>query len=213
MNSVNALSALRRLQAPLVSTHTATSLFDMSVSATTKTLTRLFPLVRSIRRGLWAIEEKLDPFVAAPYLTAPYASYISLQTALYTHGMISQIPTLIYAVTTDRARQIETSVGVFSMHKIVPEFFLLDGFDILKDVHLATPEKALLDVLYLSATCDRRFASLPELEFPPSFSTRRARKWIAKIPSTKMRGIVESRFEKLIKAAADPGSACTPGRR
>lgn len=202
MNSVDTLVALRRLQAPLVSTHTATSLFDMSISATTKTLTRLFPIVRPVRRGLWAIEEKLDPFSVAPYLTTPYASYVSLQTALYTHGMISQIPSLIYVVTTNRAKQVETSVGVFSIHKVAPEFFLPDGFDIIKDVRLATPEKALLDVLYLSATCDRRFASLPELELPSSFDEKLARRWIRKIPSVRMRGIVESRFEKLLREEA-----------
>jgi predicted transcriptional regulator of viral defense system len=198
MNSVTALASLRRLQSPLVSTHTATSLFDLSISATVKMLTRLSPIVRPIRRGLWAIEEKLNPFSVASYLTNPYPCYISLQTALYFHGMISQIPALIYAVTTDRAKQIETSVGVFSIHKIAPEFFLLDGFDVLEDVHMASPEKALLDVLYLSATRDRRFAALPELELPSNFSTRRARGWIGKIPSARMRGLVKSRFEQLM---------------
>ena len=198
MTSVDAISELRRLRAPLISTHDASVLWNMSPSAANKTLTRLSPIVRQIRRGLWAIEEKVDPFTVAPYLTAPYASYVSLQTALYAHGMISQIPALIYTVTTDRARQVETSVGVFSIHKIAPEFFLLDGFDIIGDVRLALPEKALLDVLYLSATSDRRFAALPEIEIPSNFNARRARGWIRKIPSPRMRGIVEQGFEQVL---------------
>lgn len=145
------------------------------------------------------IEEKLDPLAVAPYLTAPYPSYISLQTALHIHGMTSQIPALIYTVTTDRARQIETAVGVFSVHKIAPEFFLPEAFEVDGNVRLASPEKALLDVLYLSATRDRRFAALPELELPSKFNIKRARNWIKKIPSMRMRKIVESRFELVME--------------
>ena len=175
---------------------------SISISATTKALGRLSPLVRPLRRGLWSIGQSIDPLTLAPYLTAPFPSYISLQTALHVHGMISQIPSLIYAVTTDRARQVETAVGTFSFHAVAPEFFLPEGFELVgespNDVRMASPEKALLDVFYLSSTSDRRFAALPELELPKRFRTGLARKWIERLPM-RMRSIVSERFEAVVK--------------
>ena len=44
----------------------------------------------------------------------------------------------------------------------MPDFF--GGFETLREhLHLATPEKALLDVLYLTTARSRLFAALPEV--------------------------------------------------
>jgi predicted transcriptional regulator of viral defense system len=207
MTAVEILVKLQRLRAPAVSTRDAASITGLSVSATTKALGRLSPLVRPLRRGLWSIGQSIDPLTLAPYLTAPYPSYISLQTALSAHGMISQIPSLIYVVTTDRAREIKTAIGTFSIHAVAPEFFLPDGFDVVgeppNDVRMASPEKALLDIFYLSSTSDRRFAALPELELPKRFRVHLARKWIEQLPM-RMKTIVSERFEAVVKRYALP---------
>jgi len=57
-------------------------------------------------------------------------------------------------------------------------------------VKLASPEKALVDFLYLSPTRSRLFAALPELELPKGFSVRSARRWAALIPPGRLRTIV-----------------------
>ena len=45
--------------------------------------------------GLWATDLSLDPLRLPEYLTAPLPSYVSFQSALFFHGMISQIPNVI----------------------------------------------------------------------------------------------------------------------
>ena len=59
---------------------------------------------------------------------------------------------------------------------------------------MATPEKALLDVLYLSSARSLLFSSLPELEIPRSFNRKEAVNMIEKIPSLRIRSIVRKKF-------------------
>jgi predicted transcriptional regulator of viral defense system len=132
-------------------------------------------------------------------LTAPYPSYVSLQSALYLHGMISQIPQVTYVVSLER--RIRTSVGTFSAHHVVPELF--GGFDVLDSgVKLATPEKALIDVFYLSGTRTRLFAAVPELELPRRFRTREAQAWAKRIQSARLRTIVTGKLDATLARRA-----------
>ncbi|MBI4701979.1 MAG: hypothetical protein HY744_12645 [Deltaproteobacteria bacterium] len=183
-----------------MTTADASAALGLSIGAASQTLRRLQAagLLWRIRKGLWALAEPTEPLALAEHLTAPYQSYVSLQTALYLHGMIEQIPALTYLVSLSRSHRVRTSVGTFSVHRIGPEFF--GGFDVLpgSGVKLATAEKALLDVLYLSGTRSRLFAALPEIELPRSFRHRAARAWIARIPSPRLRSLVGRRFERLL---------------
>jgi hypothetical protein len=95
-------------------------------------------------------------------------------------------------------RRIETAIGTFSVHRLSPEFFGGYATDPGTEVKLATPEKALLDVLYLTATRSRLFACLPELEIPPRFDLRECRRWIARIPAAYRRTMIASRLDALI---------------
>ncbi len=199
MNAMEAVARLAKMR-PAISTSDAALLFGSSVPAASKMLERLAraKLVTPIRRGLWGVGERVEPLALPSYLTSPYPSYVSLQTALYLHGMISQVPAVIYVASLDRTRRIETAVGTFSVHRVAPEFF--GGFETTETgIALATPEKALLDVFYLSATITRRFAALPELELPANFRVAQARAWIAKIPSKRLRTIVENRLRAVLK--------------
>lgn len=63
---------------------------------------------------------------------------------------------------------------------------------------MATPEKALLDVFYLTPARSRLFARLPELELPRGFSVRECRRWIAKIPAAYRRKMVVDRLEAVL---------------
>lgn len=203
MNAARALSLLRRLRTPAFTTSDAAACLGQAVSVASHTLERLRSagLVRLIRRGLWSTHEIPEPMALVEYLTAPHPAYVSLQSALRFHGMIEQIPSVTYVVSLARSHRIATSLGTFSIHRVAPEFFGGFEFSSPAGAKIATPEKALLDVFYLSGGRSRLFASLPELDLPPGFRIERARAWIRKIPSARLRTVVMRRLDALVLPA------------
>ena len=200
MNLAQAFSRLRRLEVPVFTTAEAAVALRGTTGAASKTLQRLrdADLVRSIRRGLWTLDFELSPLVLPEYLTAPAASYVSLQTALHLHGMIEQIPSVVYAVTLSRTQRVQTNLATFSLHRIAPSFF--GGFEVVPraGAKVAAPEKALLDVFYLSAGRSRLFSSLPEIELPARFRVGEARAWVERIPSPRVRTVVARRLDRYL---------------
>ena len=85
-------------------------------------------------------------------------------------------------------------LGVVSIHHVSPGFFF--GYDTVgeKGVRLARPEKALLDVFYLTPARSRLFCELPEIEKPDTFDPAEAEGMIARIPSSARRAMVARRF-------------------
>jgi len=193
MNAREALGRLRGLRVPAVTTGDAAAVLGISIEAASHTLRRLAlaGLVSPVRKAVWALDDRPDPLALGEYVTAPYPSYVSLQTALYRHGMVTQIPTMIYLVSLARTCNVETKLATYSVHHVQPEFFGGFEHDPGSGVKLASPEKALVDFLYLSPTRSRLFAALPELELPRSFRRREAQRWVGRIPSGRMRTIVE----------------------
>ncbi|HVV50386.1 MAG TPA: hypothetical protein VHO06_12045 [Polyangia bacterium] len=202
MNAAQAIAGLQDLRRPVVATRDAAALWGLSVDAANKALRRLAGagLVTPLRHGLWIVGKEVDPYLLADYLTAPYPSYVSLQSALYLHGLISQIPHAIYLASLDRTQRIRTAVGTFSVHRIAPEIF--GGFDLSSSgVKLATPEKAVVDFFYLSGTRSRLFAALPEIELPSTFRFAEARTWMDRIPSRRLRTVVATKLGDLAAKA------------
>lgn len=153
--------------------------------------------VRRIKRGLWALAGT-EPMAIVPYLTAPFPAYVSLQSALYHHGMISQIPDVLYCASLARTRRYRTPLGAVSVHHVPDTLFY--GYERIGNgaFGMATPEKALLDFLYLGSAKSRLFAALPELTLPPGFSRKRLATMVAKIPDPKRRSYVQSRAIQLV---------------
>lgn len=189
-------ATIKDLAQPVFQTRDIVALLHMPPSTVSKALRRLAKhnhLV-SIQRNLWGLPEKIDPLMLPEYLTAPYPSYISLQSALYHHGMIEQIPQVIYAVSLMRTKKVETSLGNFSLHHLPPEFYF--GYESIgtNNIKMATPEKALLDFFYLSPAKTRLFVSLPELELPKNFNYKQCEFWLKKIPAKTRRKLVEKKL-------------------
>jgi predicted transcriptional regulator of viral defense system len=199
MNASAALARLKGLRVPAVTTADAAAVLGVSGTAASQLLRRLSKagLVTAFRKGVWALVERPDALALAEYVTAPYPAYVSLQTALYQRGLIEQIPSMIYLVSLARSAQVETAIGTYSVHHVQPALF--GGFEVLQDsgIKLALPEKALIDLLYLSPTRGRFFASLPEIELPRDFRRAEARRWIGRIPSARVRTIVGRRFREI----------------
>jgi predicted transcriptional regulator of viral defense system len=201
MSAVDLALQLRAYPAPVISTAEVAALMRGRVDSANKMLGRLTAkgVVKPITRGLWALTDKLDPKVLSRYITAPSPSYVSLLSALRFHGMISQIPRSTYVVSLGRPQEVETSRGDFSIHNVAPEVF--GGFEPTKEgAFVATPEKALFDVFYLSGTKPRTFSSLPEVELPEDFDFAKLRSWTRKVPSQRLRTIVERRTAELESA-------------
>lgn len=201
MRLIDAQTKLLSLKQPVFQTSDAAICLNIRFEHASKVLERLAKsgfLIR-LMRGKWAIAGQIDPLIIPEYLTAPFPSYISLQTALYYHGMISQIPSVIYAVSLSRTRRYETPMGVFSIHHLQPDFFF--GFDMKTkmDIKIASAEKALLDILYLSPGRTRLFKTLPEFELTPTFKMKECLRMIKKIKSIRARTIVKTALRKIIK--------------
>jgi predicted transcriptional regulator of viral defense system len=187
---------------PVFTTGDAALHLGMTRSAVSRALSRLAGagLVLSIRRGLWSLETQLDPLRLPEYLTAPFPAYVSLQTALQLHGMISQLPRVIYVASLAPTRRIKTRVADYSVHRLAPTFF--GGFVTTPGgVRLASPEKALLDTLYLIPARSRLFAMLPEVEIPQTFDRKAARLWSEQIPPGPRRNAVQRQLEALLRGS------------
>lgn len=171
----------------VVRTNEVASLFGLSNAAASQFLKRLAAdgLVRKVRQGLfWIKQAPIDPWVALLWIADPYPAYASLYSALYLHGVLSQIPDQHYAATLGRTQQVKTAVGTFSLHRLAPEVF--GGFATLDSgAKIATTEKALFDLAYLASTRSRLFARPPELELPRRLNRAELHHWIERIPDPR----------------------------
>jgi predicted transcriptional regulator of viral defense system len=124
--------------------------------------------VLRLRRGVYVLarpHRKADPhpFLLANALRAN--SYVSLQSALAHHGMIPEHVPVVTSVTTSRPESLETGMGAFSFrHLRPPHFFgyVREEVSSRQAAFVATPEKALLDLVYLTPGGERE-AYLREL--------------------------------------------------
>jgi predicted transcriptional regulator of viral defense system len=112
--------------------------------------------IYQLRRELYAIappyqKVKPHPFVVANHLQR--ASYVSVQSALAFYGMIPEALNATVSMTAGRPERLQTPLGVFEFRHIQPSH--LRGY-CMTDLNgqqalVATPEKALFDLIYLRA--------------------------------------------------------------
>jgi predicted transcriptional regulator of viral defense system len=199
MNTLEFLNQLGRLETPFVQTKEVAAVLGISSHSAGKYLDKLRcqKFVEKIERGKWVLKSpSFDPLQAAEFITAPMESYISLQTALFHHGMIEQIPARIYSVTVSRTRLVRTPFGIYSFHHCHPAFFT--GHEYIKPfLKIASPEKALVDYFYFAPTKSRQFTRLPELELPGKFSWKKVFAFCELIPSKRTRSLVYTRMKEL----------------
>ena len=110
--------------------------------------------IYQLRRGLYSIAPPYQKRQPHPFLVANHlqkASYVSLQTALSFYGLIPEIVNITTSVSTGRPERLETPLGKYEFRHIKTE--LLFGYRMFEfgeqSVLIATPEKALLDLIYL----------------------------------------------------------------
>ena len=114
-----------------------------------------------LHKGMYTLAEpyrklKPEPFCIANDLKL--ASYVSLQSALAWYGLIPEFVSVVTSVTAGRPQLIETPMGRFDFRHINKNFFwgykqveLTSG----QAAFIARPEKALLDLVYLTPGGDK----------------------------------------------------------
>ena len=201
MSLLEMQTKLKALKVPVIQTSDASACLRITRQHASQALGRLAKanVVFPIARGLWAFTDSADSLTFPEYLTAPFPAYISLQTALYYHGVISQVPDVVYAVSIARTRRYKNQLGVISIHHMAPEFFF--GFEVVGEhqIKIASVEKALLDILYLSPARSHLFQALPEVELSEIFDIIRTYDMIKKIPSLRLKTLVTKRLEVLLQ--------------
>jgi len=128
--------------------------------------------ILQLRRGVYAVAppyqaEAPHPFLVANHLRKP--SYVSMQSALSYYGMIPESVPATTSVTTGRPEELHTPIGRYVFrHVKKTAFFGYNQKEISqgRSVFLASPEKALLDLLYLTPGSDSP-EYLEELRFEP----------------------------------------------
>jgi predicted transcriptional regulator of viral defense system len=155
---------------------------------------RLFQL----RRGVYSVAppyqaEAPHPFLVANHMRKP--SYVSLQSALSHYGMIPEFVPATTSVTTGRPEELQTPLGNFVFRHLKKTAFFgyhQTGILLGQSVFLAAPEKALLDLLYLTPGSDSP-EYLEELRFEPMdhFDWDALRRHAERLKSRKLKRAVE----------------------
>jgi predicted transcriptional regulator of viral defense system len=109
-----------------------------------------------LKKGLYTLAEPYRKVIPHPFVLAnamKKASYVSLQSALGYFGMIPEHVPTVTSVTTQRPERVETSLGQFVFRRIKKNWFC--GYQQVdlgsgQRAFVATPEKALLDIVYLT---------------------------------------------------------------
>ena len=116
-----------------------------------------------LKRGLYVLSEELtqkpiNRFIVANHLYGP--SYVSQQTALRHYGLIPETVYSVQSVTTKAARSFDTPVGMFFYTSAQPQWCPI-GIQMHTETDLsyliATPEKALMDVVQFTAGISMRY--------------------------------------------------------
>jgi len=133
--------------------------------------------VVQLRRGVYTLAPPFRRVEPHPFLVANRlrpASYVSLQSALAYHGMIPEGVPTVTSVTAGRPATFETPIGTFLFRHVTRAMFrdfrplaVATG----QTAFVATPEKALLDLVHLTPRGDRsdflaelRLQNLDELD-------------------------------------------------
>ncbi len=116
--------------------------------------------ILQLRRGLYTLAPPYRKVEPHPFLVANYlrrGSYVSLQSALARQGIIPEAVPVTTSVTTARRERMGTPMGGYSFRHLRQSYFF--GYrqvEVARGQHafVALPEKALLDLIYLTPRGD-----------------------------------------------------------
>lgn len=129
-----------------------------------KRLERNGDIVR-LKRGLFVVEEKIsgktiNDFLLANHIYGP--SYVSMETALRFYGLIPENVYTTKSITTGTSKLFTNSLGTFQYIHCPDAYFsigIISSTDGSANYLIATPEKALCDLINFTPKLNLRYAS------------------------------------------------------
>ena len=182
-----------------------------------------------LRRGLYALAPPFQKVKPHPFLVANRlvrGSYVSCQSALAYYGLIPEYMPVTTSVTTGARRPWDTPLGSYEFRHI--QIKLLHGYRLIEvgggqRAFVATPEKALLDLVYLQPGGDApdylrelRLQNLDRLNLAEldrlaerigSPKLQRAAAHVRKLAQSEadgVRGAMKEYLSQLVRAAPTP---------
>ena len=164
-------------------------LTGLSITALRRSLVRTGQahLLANIGKGLYA--NQLNPPSLEEVSGVLYPpSYISLESALFMHGIIEQAPYVLTCATLNKTKLFRTGFGEISYSHLKPDLFF--DYKVQDRIFLAEPEKAALDFIYLQLQNGVK-PSLDEWNLE-HVNRKRLKERTAKYPKTVRRLLYES---------------------
>ncbi|MBM4140155.1 MAG: hypothetical protein FJ242_01465 [Nitrospira sp.] len=120
-------------------------------------------ILERITKGVYVLNEGTIPVEKiAAQLYVP--SYLSFESALSKYGILTLIPYALTFATTKKTKKITLLNRLVEFRQIKKELFF--GFELKDGVYIARPEKAFLDLVYMS-TKGKTTLDLDELNLKP----------------------------------------------
>ncbi|MDP1722176.1 MAG: hypothetical protein Q8L37_03125 [Candidatus Gottesmanbacteria bacterium] len=197
METLNITSATKLLYESNLPVFTIKTLRDMFVTRLPDTLyVYLRKLIRmgilvKLERGIYVLVHRTpDAFLIANVLHGP--SYISCESALNMHGILSQFPYEVTSVTTNKPIQKTVQERLYSYGHIQPSLYW--GYEKVRGALIAHPEKAILDQAYFAARGLRQFP-LDEYEVSRIDKNRLA-SYMKRMPHTPPVQVILDKIQK-----------------
>ena len=149
--------------------------------------------VVQLRRGFYTLAQSRQSKRPHSYVVANHmvrASYVSLHTVLSHYDLIPEHVAVVTSITTGRPGMWQNLYGHFSYQHIQSDLFF--GFEYRQVTrtqwaYMATPEKALLDLIYLTSGADSEgYIRALRLQNLDQFDTERLTAYVERIKKPKL---------------------------
>ena len=148
MTGIEALKKLEKLKKDYYSVKDLERILDIPVDNLRKQLTRWVEkgfLIR-VAKGIYApYGTEIDVLKIANQMY--YPSYLSFESVLSKYGILSQVPYTLTFATPKRSKKMILNDVEVEFTKLSDKYFF--GYTYENGINIASPEKALVDCLYL----------------------------------------------------------------
>lgn len=165
MSTYKYLNKITRSGKKLFTSLDIQEVLDIRVKRTLEDIIKRFidaNILIHLEKGKYLLADStVTDFEIAQFLYSP--SYISFETALNYHGILSQFPTETTSATTKTSAQKIVAEKAYSYSKISTKLFT--GYYRERDFLIADPEKALFDQLYMISKGLKTEQYLDEMDY------------------------------------------------
>lgn len=148
MNNLNAIQKLEEFKKDYYTIKDLQSIFNVPINSLRVQLSRWCKQGVFIRlsKGIYApynAKIEVDKIANQIY----YPSYLSFESALSYYGILSQIPYTLTFATQKKSKKIVLKDSQIEYTQLANRLFF--GYELENGIYLATPEKALMDMIYI----------------------------------------------------------------